>query len=86
VNSFTAPRYSGLCLLIDEAESYSLFTRAPRLFTTLQAIVLDEIHLFDNGPRGDHIHCRLPHFEQLYRQATLTTPPSHLRDALRLLM
>jgi hypothetical protein len=31
-------------------------------------------------------HCHLPRFEHLYRNATLSAPPSHLRDALRLLM
>ena len=48
----------------------SLLTRAPRLLGTLQAIVLDEIHLFDGGPRGDHIRCLLHRIEHIrrYRQ------------------
>jgi ATP-dependent helicase Lhr and Lhr-like helicase len=52
-------------LLTTPESTDSLLTRAPRLFTTLQAIVLDEIHLFDNSPRGDHIRCLLPRMERI---------------------
>ena len=51
-------------VLITTPESTdSLLTRAPRLLTQLQAIVLDEIHLFDGGPRGDHLRCLLRRIE-----------------------
>ena len=41
-------------LLITTPESTdSLLTRSPRLLAALQAVVLDEIHLFDGGVRGD---------------------------------
>ena len=41
-------------LLITTPESTdSLLTRGPRLLAALQAVVLDEIHLFDGGVRGD---------------------------------
>ncbi|MBX3058488.1 MAG: DEAD/DEAH box helicase [Anaerolineae bacterium] len=53
-------------ILITTPESTdSLLTRSPKIFTGLQAIVLDEIHLFDNTPRGDHIRCLLPRLERI---------------------
>ena len=55
-------------LLITTPESTdSLLTRAPRLLAPLRAVVLDEIHLFDNGPRGDHIRCLLRRIERVRR-------------------
>jgi len=63
-------------VLITTPESTdSLLTRAPRLLTTLRAFVLDEVHLFDNSPRGDHIRCllrRIETIQQHYRQQTGT--------------
>jgi|GEM_PF-178065 len=60
-------------VLITTPESTdSLLTRAPRIFTQLQAIVLDEIHLFDNSPRGDHLLCllqRIEHIRAYFRQS-----------------
>ncbi len=55
-------------VLITTPESTdSLLTRAPRLFTTLRALVIDEIHLFDNSPRGDHLRCLLRRIETIQR-------------------
>ncbi|MEI2693185.1 MAG: DEAD/DEAH box helicase [Anaerolineae bacterium] len=52
-------------VLITTPESTnSLLTREPRLLAGLQAIVLDEIHLFDGGVRGDHLRCLLRRIEQ----------------------
>ncbi|NOZ50670.1 MAG: DEAD/DEAH box helicase [Chloroflexi bacterium] len=65
-------------VLITTPESTdSLLTRAPRLLGTLDAVVLDEIHLFDDSPRGDHIRCLLPRIEHIrrYRQQELGLPP-----------
>ena len=66
-------------VLITTPESTdSLLTRVPRLFAPLQAIVLDEIHLFDNSPRGDHLRCLLRRIEQIRRyhqQETQVDPP-----------
>ncbi|MCB0126777.1 MAG: DEAD/DEAH box helicase, partial [Caldilineaceae bacterium] len=68
-------------VLITTPESTdSLLTRSPRLFGTLHAIVLDEIHLFDHSPRGDHLRCLLRRIDTIraYRQKELgqeTVPP-----------
>lgn len=43
----------------------SLLTRTPRLFAPLQALVIDEVHLFDNTVRGDHVRCLLPRLERI---------------------
>ena len=37
----------------------SLLTTQPRLLANLRAIVIDEIHLFDGTPRGDHLRVLL---------------------------
>ncbi len=63
-------------ILITTPESTdSLLTRVPRLFVGLQAIVLDEIHLFDNTPRGDHLRCLLPRIEYIRHYEQPQTPP-----------
>jgi ATP-dependent Lhr-like helicase len=61
--------------LITTPESLdSLLTRMPRLFVDLQAIVLDEIHLFDNTPRGDQVRCLLPRLETIRQYARPEVP------------
>ncbi len=45
----------------------SLLTREPRLLAGLQAVVLDEIHLFDRSVRGDHLRCLLRRIEHVRR-------------------
>ncbi|MCP4167703.1 MAG: DEAD/DEAH box helicase [Chloroflexi bacterium] len=63
-------------VLITTPESTdSLLTRAPRLLATIQAIILDEIHLFDDSPRGDHIRCLLNRIETIrrYHQEEMAT-------------
>lgn len=67
-------------VLITTPESTdSLLTRAPRLFTTLRALALDEIHVFDHSPRGDHLRCLLRRIEAIQRyhavQSGQATPP-----------
>lgn len=37
----------------------SLLTRHPRFFLNLEAVILDEIHLLDNTPRGDQLRILL---------------------------
>ncbi|MCO5185603.1 MAG: DEAD/DEAH box helicase [Anaerolineae bacterium] len=59
------------CVLITTPESAdSLLTRNPRLFIPLQAVIIDEVHLFDNTPRGDHLRCLLPRIERIRHYAT----------------
>ena len=61
----TLPSQMPAILLTTPESTDSLLTRAPKLFLGLQAIVLDEIHLFDNTPRGDHLRCLLPRIERI---------------------
>ena len=63
-------------LLTTPESTDSLLTRSPRLFTALQAIVLDEIHLLDNSPRGDHTRCLLARLERIRQYANPETPPA----------
>ena len=47
-------------ILLTTPESFdSLLTRRPRLFLDLDVVILDEIHLLDNTPRGDQLRILL---------------------------
>jgi len=47
-------------MLITTPESFdSLLCRHPRIFTGLAAVILDELHLLDNTPRGDQLRVLL---------------------------
>lgn len=60
------PLHQPPTVLLTTPESLdSLLTRAPRLFGTVRAIVLDEIHLFDCTPRGDQLRCLLRRIEHI---------------------
>ncbi|MDQ4075174.1 MAG: DEAD/DEAH box helicase [Chloroflexota bacterium] len=67
-------------LLTTPESTDSLLTRVPRFFAVLDAVVLDEIHLFDESVRGDHMRCLLRRIERIreYGQqsdgATFYTP------------
>ncbi|MFO7683503.1 MAG: DEAD/DEAH box helicase, partial [Chloroflexota bacterium] len=63
-------------LLTTPESTDSLLTRAPKLFLDVQAIVLDEIHLFDNTPRGDHLRCLLPRIERIRQYKRPEIPPA----------
>ena len=65
---------AGILLTTPESTD-ALLTRDPRAFITLQAIVLDEIHLLDNTPRGDHTRCLLPRIERIRAYAQPDAPP-----------
>jgi ATP-dependent Lhr-like helicase len=73
-------------VLITTPESTdSLLTRAPRLLAELQAIVLDEIHLLDGGPRGDQLRCllrRIEHIRNYHQQQSGQPAPPLQRIAL----
>ncbi|MCL4832735.1 MAG: DEAD/DEAH box helicase [Caldilineaceae bacterium] len=69
-------------VLITTPESTdSLLTRAPRLLAEMQAIVLDEIHLLDGGPRGDQLRCLLRRIENIrsYHQQQSGLPATPLQ-------
>jgi ATP-dependent Lhr-like helicase len=70
-------------VLITTPESTdSLLTREPRLLAGLQAVVLDEIHLFDGGVRGDHLRCllrRIEHVRRYSQQQAGVDPPIPLQ-------
>lgn len=72
-------------LLTTPESTDSLLTRSPRIFCELRSIVLDEIHLFDNSPRGDHLLCLLQRIEHIrtyhYARRGKEAPPL-LRVAL----
>lgn len=71
----TGPLKETPALLITTPESTdSLLTRQPRLFTHLQAIILDEIHLLDGSPRGDHLRCLLARLGRIQQFAS--QPPA----------
>uniref|UniRef100_A0A7C1SDA5 DEAD/DEAH box helicase n=2 Tax=candidate division WOR-3 bacterium TaxID=2052148 RepID=A0A7C1SDA5_UNCW3 len=47
-------------MLLTTPESFdSLLCRHPRIFTSLRAVIIDEIHLLDNSPRGDQLRILL---------------------------
>jgi ATP-dependent Lhr-like helicase len=47
-------------VLLTTPESFdSLLTRRPRIFLNLESVILDEIHLLDNTPRGDQLRILL---------------------------
>lgn len=54
----------------------SLLTRAPRLFRTVEGVVLDEIHLFYDSPRGDQLRCLLARLETVRRFDRPEHPPA----------
>jgi ATP-dependent Lhr-like helicase len=64
-------------VLITTPESTdSLLTRTPRLFVNLAAVVLDEIHLFDDSARGDHLRCLLRRLEMIRAYAEPKRAPA----------
>ncbi|UCC54733.1 MAG: DEAD/DEAH box helicase, partial [Anaerolineaceae bacterium] len=62
-------------LLTTPESTDSLLTRVPRLFTNLHAVILDEIHLFDNTPRGDHTRCLLQRIKRIRQYAQSDASP-----------
>ena len=63
-------------ILITTPESAdSMLTRSPKMFISLQAVVLDEVHLFDNTPRGDQLRCLLPRLERIRQYANPAAAP-----------
>ncbi|KPK63557.1 hypothetical protein AMJ83_06530 [candidate division WOR_3 bacterium SM23_42] len=56
-------------VLLTTPESFdSLLTRRPELFLNLEAVILDEIHLIDNTPRGDQLRVLLNRLRRINDQ------------------
>ncbi len=70
------PAQAPAILLTTPESTDSLLTRFPRMFVTLQAIVLDEIHLLDNTARGDHLRCLLARLERIREYALPDAAPA----------
>jgi ATP-dependent helicase Lhr and Lhr-like helicase len=68
------PRQTPALLITTPESTDALLTRSPKLFRTLQAIVLDEIHLFDNTPRGDHVRCLLNRISRIQQYGRPDAP------------
>jgi ATP-dependent Lhr-like helicase len=72
-------------ILITTPESTdSLLTRGARVFTDLEAVILDEIHLFDHSPRGDHLRCLLQRIEHVRAFARTEDNPVDFRPVQRI--
>ncbi len=57
-------------VLLTTPESFdSLLTRAPGIFLNLNAVILDEIHLLDNTPRGDQLRILLTRLRKILKQS-----------------
>ncbi len=57
-------------VLLTTPESFdSLVTRAPAIFPDLFAVILDEIHLLDNTPRGDQLRILLIRLRKIMGQS-----------------
>lgn len=53
-------------ILLTTPESFdSLMARRPRIFKNLETVVLDEIHLIDNTPRGDQLRVLLSRLRRI---------------------
>ncbi len=53
-------------VLLTTPESFdSLLTRHPKIFKTLRVVVLDELHLIDNTPRGDQVRILLERLRRI---------------------
>jgi ATP-dependent Lhr-like helicase len=53
-------------VLLTTPESFdSLLTRQPQIFKSLEAVVLDELHLLDNNPRGDQLRVLLQRLRKI---------------------
>ena len=68
VNTFTPKNPAHV--LITTPESFdSLLTSQAQVFTNLRAVVIDELHLFDQTARGDHLRVLLRRLQQIRQYA-----------------
>ncbi|MEO0183902.1 MAG: DEAD/DEAH box helicase [candidate division WOR-3 bacterium] len=66
-------------ILLTTPESFdSLLARAPKIFLNLFAVILDEIHLLDNTPRGDQLRVLLIRLRKILEKFNITPQYSAL--------
>lgn len=59
----------------------SLLTSSPKLLANVRAVVLDELHISDGTPRGDHLRVLLNRLREIrrYAKAVKDAPDSHVQ-------
>jgi len=79
-NTFRPDRPSPLLITTPESLD-SLLTSHARLLANLRGVVLDELHLFDGTPRGDHLRALLNRLRRIrqYAQSVGDAPDSALQ-------
>lgn len=79
-NTFDATRPATVLLSTPESVD-SLLTSQARVFATLRAVVLDELHLFDGTPRGDQLRVVLNRLRRVRAHAFASgdAPDAHLQ-------
>jgi ATP-dependent Lhr-like helicase len=69
-------------VLITTPESLdSLLCRHPRVFRDLAVVILDELHLLDNAPRGDQLRMLLERLRRIRRGLTFHALSATIEDA-----
>lgn len=66
--AFNYNRPPGLLLTTPESLD-SLLTTTPRVFKDVQAVIIDELHILDNTPRGDQLRILLNRLRRLKKYA-----------------
>jgi ATP-dependent Lhr-like helicase len=62
-------------ILITTPESFdSMLCRHPKIFANLSGVILDELHLLNNTPRGDQLRILLTRLERLRKNMGRTDP------------
>lgn len=62
-------------ILITTPESFdSMLCRHPKIFANLSGVILDELHLLNNTPRGDQLRILLTRLERLRKSMGKTEP------------
>ena len=67
-------------ILLTTPESFdSMLCRHPKIFANLSGVILDELHLLNNTPRGDQLRVLLTRLERLRKSIGQTDPKGSLR-------
>jgi ATP-dependent helicase Lhr and Lhr-like helicase len=81
-NTFRKERPAAMLISTPESVD-SLLTSQAQVFATLQAVIIDELHLFDGAPRGDHLRVLMKRLQVIHRYAVQqdVIDPSNLQYA-----